>query len=80
MFFDSLTLNTPLIGKKALKTSGSTILATIPALMTITNDAEKFMAMSLIDAASTASSQHTVSTALKATTADEAASAQGRNR
>lgn len=67
-------------GKKAMKTNGGTILVTTPALMTITNDVETCMQMTSIDAASTVNSQPTVCTALKATTADEAASAQGHNR
>lgn len=80
VLFDLQTLYTPLTGKMAMMTSGGTILVMIPASMMITIEEEKCMAMSSTDAASTASSPHTVCTALKATTADEAASAHGHNR
>lgn len=60
--------------------SGSTILGMTQVLMMITDVLETCMGMSLIDAASTASTRHTVFTALRAITADEAASAHGHNR
>lgn len=58
-------------------TSGVTILVMIPVL-TMNTSATK--AMSLTDAVSTVSGQHTACTVLKAITADEAASAPVHNR
>lgn len=63
-----------------MMTSGGTILVMMPVLMMIAVDVEKCMEMSLTDAVSTASSRHTAYTAPIATTADEAALAQGHNR
>lgn len=60
--------------------SGGTILVMMPVLMMITGVVEKCTVTILTDAASTASSQHAVCTALIATIADEAASAHDHNR
>lgn len=60
--------------------SGGTILVMMPVLMMITGVVEKCTATSLTGAASTVSSRHAVCTALRATIADEAASAHGHNR
>ncbi len=60
--------------------SGGTILDMMPVLMMITAAVAKCTAMTLTDAASTASSRRTVCTALTATTAGVAASAHGHNR
>lgn len=60
--------------------SGGTILVMMPVLMMIIGVVETCMLMILTDAVSTVSSQHTACTALIATTADEAALAQGHNR
>lgn len=57
-----------------MMTSGATILVMIPVL---TMNTSEMKVMSLTDAASTVSGQHTVCTA---TTADEAASAHVHNR
>lgn len=61
-------------------TSGDTILVMIPVLMTITDVVERCTVTTLTGAASTASSRHAACTALKATTAGEAASAPGHSR
>lgn len=60
--------------------SGGTILVMMPVLMMITGVVEKCTSMILTDAVSTASGQHAVCTALKATTADGAVSAHDHNR
>lgn len=74
-------LHNPCTGKMAMMTtSGGTILVTMPVLMMNIGGVEKCMVMTLTVAASTVSSQPTVCTAPTATTADEAASALGRNR
>jgi len=77
---DKQTPYTLLTGKRAMTISGATIPGTMPVSMTITADAQSRTPMTLTGAASTASSRHTVCTALRATTADAAASAPGHNR
>lgn len=73
-------MNAPCTGEKATMSSGAIILVMIPVLMMIIIGNETHMGMILTDAASTANSQPTVSTAPAATTAGEAASAPGHNR
>lgn len=60
--------------------SGGTILVMMPVLMMISVDVERRTVMTLTDAVSTVSSRRIVCTALRATTAGEAASAHGHNR
>lgn len=72
--------NISLTGKLAMRTSGSTILVTMPALMRTTVVREMLMVMTLTGAVSTVNSQSTAYTAPTVTTADGVASAHDRNR
>lgn len=69
--------NISLTGRLAMRTSGSTILVTMLALMRTTVVREMLMVMTLTGAVSTVNSQ---STAPTVTTADGVASAHDRNR